>query len=92
MKRTLKEDDTGQIQLIGIAILIIGIAMIINGISIASHGEVGNGLMWVGGGILVGFGIGGAATTFNYYSIVISGPPGVVVLIIGALMGGVFHI
>jgi hypothetical protein len=85
------KNDNGQMQLIGIVIVLIGICMIIYGISIASNGEVGSGLMWIGGGILLGFGLGGAATTFNYYSIVISGPPGVVLVIIGALMkaGGI---
>ena len=86
MKRGLINDDHGQLQIIGAIILIIGIIMIIYGISIASNGTVGSGLMWVGGGIILGFGIGGMVATFNYYSIAISGPAGVVVLIIGALM------
>lgn len=91
MRINMGKNDNGQMQLIGIVIVLIGICMIIYGISIASNGEVGSGLMWIGGGILLGFGLGGAATTFNYYSIVISGPPGVVLVIIGALMkaGGI---
>jgi len=91
LRINMGKNDNGQMQLIGIVIVLIGICMIIYGISIASNGEVGSGLMWIGGGILLGFGLGGAATTFNYYSIVISGPPGVVLVIIGALMkaGGI---
>lgn len=91
MNKAFYKDDLAQIQLIGIIFVIIGVAMLIYGISIASNGQIGSGLMWIGGGIIVGFGIGGTATTFNYYSIVVSGPPGIVLIIIGSLMkaGGI---
>ncbi len=65
-------------------LVVIGLVLIIVGISTATGGCVGSGLMWVGGGIIVGD-FGGFIQIKNPY-VLIAGGAGFVILLVGAAM------
>ena len=78
-------DETGQGPLLAIfpiVLVLIGVIMIFVGISTASGGCVGTGLMWIGGGIIIGD-FGGFVVVKHPF-VLIGGGAGFVVILIGA--------
>lgn len=67
-----------------IILVIAGLILIIIGITTAGGGCVGTGLMWVGGGIIVGD-FGGFVMVKNPY-VLVAGGAGFVILLIGAAL------
>jgi len=86
------DDAQGELEtaltIIGIIAFIAATLMIIGGINLATNGtksnHVGAGLMWIGGGCLIGD-LGGVVI-FQSPKLLIAGVAGVVLIIIGAFI------
>lgn len=72
----------GPLTVLSIILIVVGVVMILIGVSTAQSGCVGSGLMWIGGGVIVG-GFGGFVTVQNPY-VLISGGAGFVIVLVGA--------
>ncbi len=83
---SLRSDALGQapiLILMTVVLVIIGVIMIFVGIATASAGCIGTGLMWIGGGIIVGdF---GGFVSIQAPPVLIAGGAGAVIVIIGAI-------
>ncbi len=81
--RGLDEEGAGLLSLLPIILIVIGVAFILYGLTAAS-GCVGDELMWIGAGIVIGdF---GGFVLVKSPSILVGGGGGLVVLIVGAAL------
>jgi len=82
---SLRDEAFGQapiLILVSIVLVIIGVIMIFVGITTATSGCIGSGLMWIGGGIIIGdF---GGFVQVQTPPILIAGGAGAVILLVGA--------
>lgn len=68
--------------LLSVVLVIVGVVMLLAGIATASSGCIGTGLMWIGGGIIVGdF---GGYLSIQIPHVLIGGGAGAVILLVGA--------
>ncbi len=83
--RSLRGDDDAQIaEIIGLILFVAGIVLIIVGLTQATGSDVGSGLEWIGGGVIIAD-IGGFLEV-KVPHVLIAGGAGFVVLLVGAFI------